>query len=201
MAEQSNSNPAPQFNLPVFIPENWSITTTTLSATTLATAFVGQITIYEGTTLPTNWLWCDGSLLPTTIYPDLFLQIGYNYGGSGDNFNLPNCFNKSPYGADNTGILTATYNGSSVTTGGNKNMNPTQLATHNHSVSISPINMTQNVNVNNSNRGENYPSGPDSFKNPILGKSDLSITAGYAGNNADFLPPFCSVKYIIRVLP
>jgi microcystin-dependent protein len=33
---------------------------------------------------------CDGRSLVTTNYPDLFAKIGYNFGGSGTNFNIPN---------------------------------------------------------------------------------------------------------------
>jgi microcystin-dependent protein len=200
MAEQSITNPAPVFNLPIFIPENWSNTTTPSSSTTLATAFVGQITIFEGTTPPTYWAWCDGSSLPTILYPDLFAEIGYTYGGSGSSFSLPNCLGKSPYGADNTSILTATYQGSPVATGGNRTLTEGQLVSHNHSVTISPDNMVQNAQFNQANRGENYPSNDPSFKNFLnYTTQTLSISAGNAGNSADLLPPFCVVKYIIRV--
>ena len=37
-----------------------------------------------------GWLLCDGSSYSTTDYPDLFAVIQYTYGGSGDNFNVPN---------------------------------------------------------------------------------------------------------------
>ena len=202
MATTSLSNPAPIFDLPVFIPENWSVgvDTTTSSSNYSLYNLIGQITIFEGSTPPTNWVWCDGTEYPTTEYPELFGFIGYTYGGSGDNFAVPNCLGKIPYGADNTSILTATFEGSSVSSGGNRNVNPAQLATHNHNVSISPTNMVQNVSVNQSNRGESDPSGPSNFKNPIEGNANLTITAELTGNNQDMLPPFCVVKYIIRVL-
>ena len=38
---------------------------------------------------PTGFLACDGSLVSTTTYANLFALIGYTYGGSGANFNLP----------------------------------------------------------------------------------------------------------------
>lgn len=202
MATTSISNPAPIFDLPVFIPENWSVGVDTTSSSSNYSPYnlIGQITIFEGSTPPTNWVWCDGTSYPTSAYPILFGFIGYTYGGSGANFSVPNCLGKSPYGADNTSILTATFGGSPLSSGGNRNVNPAQLATHNHNVSISPTNMVQNVSVNQSNRGENNPSGPSNFKNPITTNSNLTITAELTGNNQDMLPPFCVVKYIIRVL-
>jgi microcystin-dependent protein len=36
-----------------------------------------------------GWLKCDGRSLDTTTYSDLFNVIGYSFGGSGSNFNLP----------------------------------------------------------------------------------------------------------------
>lgn len=36
-----------------------------------------------------GWMLCDGSTLNKYQYPELFAAIGLQYGGSGDNFNLP----------------------------------------------------------------------------------------------------------------
>ena len=202
MAENSIENPAPLFPLPIFIPENWTDfgDDTSSSSNLTQTAFIGQITIFTGTTLPDKWVWCDGTSYPTSIYQELFGFIGYTYGGSGANFNVPNCLGKSPFGADNTSILTATYQGTPVSSGGNRNLTSGQLVSHNHNVSITPANMVQNAQFNEANRGENYPSNDPSFKN-FTGytTATLSISAGSAGGSADLLPPFSVVKYIIRV--
>jgi microcystin-dependent protein len=56
---------------------------------------------------PANWLICDGSSLDTTTYATLFAVIGYTYGGSGANFNLPPLANVFPMGAG-TAALAAT---------------------------------------------------------------------------------------------
>lgn len=39
---------------------------------------------------PSNYKLCNGDLIPTADYRELFNIIGYNYGGSGSNFALPN---------------------------------------------------------------------------------------------------------------
>jgi len=202
MAETSIANPAPLFPLPIFIPSNWTDfgDDTSSSSNITQTAFIGQITIFTGDTLPDKWVWCDGTSYSTDTYPDLFGFIGYTYGGSGDNFSVPNCLGKSPYGADNTGVLTATYQGTSVSSGGNRNLTSGQLVSHNHIVSINPANMIENAQFNEANRGENYPSNAPSFKNfTAYTTATLSISAGGAGNSTDLLPPFSVVKYIIRV--
>lgn len=41
-----------------------------------------------------GWLLCDGTSYSTTDYPDLFAVIGYTFGGSNSQFNVPNCSGK-----------------------------------------------------------------------------------------------------------
>ena len=41
-------------------------------------------------TIPAGFLTCDGRSLKKSEYPELFNVLGYIYGGSGENFNLPN---------------------------------------------------------------------------------------------------------------
>ena len=61
---------------------------------------IGDVKMFAGATAPTNWLICDGSSLATTgTYAALFAVIGYAWGGSGANFNLPNLQQKFPLGA------------------------------------------------------------------------------------------------------
>ena len=50
----------------------------------------GTIITFAGTTAPAGYLPCDGrSLANNSTYADLFSAIGYTWGGSGGNFNLP----------------------------------------------------------------------------------------------------------------
>jgi hypothetical protein len=43
----------------------------------------------ETLSILTGFLYCDGSSLAVADYPELHTAIGYNYGGSGANFNIP----------------------------------------------------------------------------------------------------------------
>jgi len=200
-------NPSPIFNLPIFIPENWINTTTTTTTTTTSvenTNIIGEIIAYQGTSLPSaNWLWCDGTLYDTTLYSDLFDVIGYNYGGSGSNFNVPNLCSKTPLGSDATNIYTTTYQGTPQTTGGNRNMNVNQLGQHNHAInSVAPTGMLQNLNQNNAIQtiGQSPNTGEDVIKSGIGNEVGYSATAGNAGNSADLLPPFSVSNFIIRAI-
>ena len=58
----------------------------------------GTITAYGGASAPTGWLLCNGASQPTASYPALHAVIGYTYGGSGANFNLPNLQQRFPLG-------------------------------------------------------------------------------------------------------
>ncbi len=63
----------------------------------------GTITGYGGTTAPTGWLLCDGASHTTASQPELFAAIGYVYGGSGANFNVPDLRGRFPLGKATSG--------------------------------------------------------------------------------------------------
>ncbi len=50
----------------------------------------GIMAAWDGFVDPPGWLPCDGALYPIASYPDLFAAIGYNYGGAGAFFQVPN---------------------------------------------------------------------------------------------------------------
>ena len=69
-----------------------------------ATTIPGEIRMWGGTTAPTGWLLCDGSVVSQTTYAALYAVIGafYNTGGEGaDNFRLPNFDGRAPIGVGN----------------------------------------------------------------------------------------------------
>lgn len=49
--------------------------------------------------IPAGWLHCNGASYSTTVYAELFAAIGYRYGGSGPNFNVPDFRGRKPHGA------------------------------------------------------------------------------------------------------
>ena len=51
---------------------------------------VGDIKLIPDTTAPKGWLLCDGSSKAVASYGGLHTVIGYDFGGSGANFNVPN---------------------------------------------------------------------------------------------------------------
>jgi microcystin-dependent protein len=98
---------------------------------------VGSGALWFTATPPANWLICDGSSLSTAApYDKLFAIIGYTYGGSGANFNLPNLVDKFPIGAGSNalaasgGAATVTLDGSMIP----PHAHPIADVAHNHGV-------------------------------------------------------------------
>ena len=50
---------------------------------------VGRVVKHAGNTIPQGYLRANGQSVATATWPDLFAEIGYTYGGSGANFNVP----------------------------------------------------------------------------------------------------------------
>ena len=91
---------------------------------------VGTITAFAGINAPNNYLFCDGRTISKTNYPYLFNVIGYTYGGSGDNFNLPNLKGKVIVGLDSSdsdfNTINKTYGSKTIA------LTQSQMPSHNH---------------------------------------------------------------------
>jgi len=61
---------------------------------------IGQIkAVVSKEEIPVGWYTCDGRSVSKNDFPDLFAIIGYTYGGSGDDFLLPDLVGRVPIGA------------------------------------------------------------------------------------------------------
>ena len=69
----------------------------------IATPPVGSISLFAGATAPTNWLFCDGAEVQRSVYNQLFLVIGTQYGTPSNTsfFKLPDLRGRFPLGKDN----------------------------------------------------------------------------------------------------
>ena len=88
---------------------------------------------YWGSTLPSGWLWANGSFYDPTAYPALFAAIGYTHGQSGSLFRVPDKRGRVSVGAGQGAGLTnrtlgQSFGEESVT------LNTNQIPSHNHGI-------------------------------------------------------------------
>jgi len=91
---------------------------------------IGMVFPFAGNVSPDGYAICDGSALSATDYPELFSVVGYSYGGSGDDFNLPNLINRVALGGGGDFSL--------GDIGGEKThqLTESELASHVHSIEL-----------------------------------------------------------------
>ena len=149
----------------------------------------GTIVMYVTTNAPLGWLVCNGSGCHTSIYPTLHSVIGYSFGGSGTNFNLPNLKSRMPVGLDSSG----SFNGLNKS-GGYENVTLTiaQMPSHAHQL-VYYVGGGWNVGP------PNYISG---YGLSIFNKENYtvndSVRPSGGGNSHSNMPPYIVVNYIIK---
>lgn len=87
---------------------------------------VGMIMPFGGVVAPAGYLLCDGSTYSAIDYPELFAQIGYYYGGSADDFNVPNLINRVVVGSGDDFSIGDVGGESAVT------LDVSEIPTHSH---------------------------------------------------------------------
>jgi len=98
----------------------------------LLTLPAGTLIDYAGTVEPSGWMLCDGRQLATAAHPTLFAAIGYSYGGSGANFNIPDFRGRFARYNDNMG--TALGAASRDTGRVHGSIQDHQIQNHNHNL-------------------------------------------------------------------
>jgi len=151
----------------------------------------GMIMPFGGTVAPDGFLICDGSSYLATDYPELFAQIGYYFGGSGANFNVPSLINRVPVGSGGDFAIGESGGESSVT------LTTTNMPSHSHSdighAHSIPLNASfitqEGVGVG---RLLNIPLLTDSTG---IGFANIQNTGGDGAHNN--MQPFQAMLYII----
>lgn len=116
----------------------------------------GAIIDFAGSTAPTGFLLCDGSVYPTGTYPALYNVIGYTYGGSGLNFNVPDCRGRTAIGAGQGTGLTNRALGASISNEETHALIIAELAVHNHTAAaLSAHTHTDSGHTHGLNAGRN----------------------------------------------
>ena len=159
----------------------------------------GSIMPYVGTTAPTGWLLCDGSLVNRSTYANLFVTIGIAF-GAGDGtttFNLPDLRGRFLRGVDGTAgndpdksSRTASNTGGNT---GNKigSVQPDIFGSHSHTISGSTVLDPAEHSATGSNIAGTFMTG----STYTFDFSGLSIST--AGGN-ETRPKNVYVNYIIK---
>jgi microcystin-dependent protein len=191
---------------------------------------IGSMIVYPVAAAPNSkWLACEGQSLSTATYPALFAKIGYNFGGSGASFNLPDLRRQFIAGYDavvtdynvigqgaglNSVTLTANQSGlrshnHTATFTGNA------LGAHSHAIWADPndgagsgaIDLTNDDGssyYNNANNGAFSGSGlyiePVSAGTPSGSVSVANASSSPAIESHENRPPFLAFPWMIKVL-
>ena len=159
----------------------------TLNVKVTDTLPVGTIIPYAGTTIPSNYMLCEGQALSRIEYDILFSAIGTTYGAGDESttFNLPNLKGRIITGIDSNDTDFDTLG----ETGGEKTHTLTvdEMPSHNHSL---PGRL---VNADGSDIVREL-AGQDSANN---NSSSYNTGGGQPHNN---LQPYIVLNYIIKVL-
>lgn len=180
---------------------------------------VGSIVIWPSTTIPDDYLLCDGSSYSTTdsTYSSLYSAIGTTYGSSSGYFNVPDFTTNS-----SKTFMSSTY---SDYTGGNNSLSLSSFdwATHNHTITTGDIDFTHTHTItlqdqytgaiindtvtrgSDDNQKYLYRSGTDYYQ---LAQQSSARTAEFQGSSAqtpssttstiEILNPYITINYIIK---
>ena len=162
----------------------------------------GLIIPWSSTSIPSGFLECNGQSVSTSTYAALFAVIGYTYGGSGANFNVPDLQDRTVVNKSNNKSLATTGGANTVTNTGNitgslanATLTTAQLPSHTHSFGFVPA----NTGADNIGGGGIRASQAMQFGSTGGGGAHShNLSATYTGDSTSVLQPYLTLIYIIK---
>jgi len=162
----------------------------------------GLVIPWGSASIPSGFLECNGQSVSTTTYAALFAVIGYTYGGSGGNFNVPDLTDRTVVNKSNTKNLAQTGGANTVANSGNisgssgaTTLTTDQIPSHSHSGMImggSSGGMgAEQFTVANTNIVATGSAGSSQ-------SHSHNLSANFTGGSNSVLQPFIVVIYIIK---
>jgi microcystin-dependent protein len=164
----------------------------------------GIVVPWGSASIPSGFLLCDGQSVSTTTYAALFAVIGYTYGGSGANFNVPDLRDRTVVGvsaanskalAQGIGANTVTPTGNISGSTGATTLTTNQIASHSHVVGTSGnrdpgSGISNSCTANTTGYTTNAAGGGQSH--------DHTLSANFTGSANSVLQPGLVLNYIIK---
>lgn len=162
----------------------------------------GSIMPFAGTSLPSGYLWCDGSTKTIASYPALYAVCASKYGtATSTDFYLPNLSGRFPLGDSGSTVPGDTGGASTVT------LTTNQIPSHTHTQNAHGHGIThstsQTTNTSHTHEGTTRLSmAVTGATNTTLSASTDNATATNqntgGGNSHENMPPYLVLNYIIK---
>lgn len=142
---------------------------------------------------PAGWINCDGTSYPVATYRNLYNAIGYTFGGSGANFNVPDL-----RGRVGVGIGTGTAPYATVKTlggaGGEEKhlLSISEIPSHTHTINRASNSDAGAFDTGNSHAADNSAATTD---RAFVGT--FSPTSVGGGNSHNIMQPYLGLRYLI----
>jgi microcystin-dependent protein len=160
----------------------------------------GTVLDFAGSTAPTGFVLCNGASYATTgAMAALFAVVGYTFGGSGANFNVPDLRGVTSIGAGQGSGLT---NRALGTRGGEEThqLTTAELASHTHTITVSNHSHPLNYLSNYTTTGASAAFYPGAGTGSVTGTTQPTATAANSGSDTahNTMPPFLVLNKIIK---
>lgn len=190
------------FNLTTGLMEYWDGSVWQQPVTSSSNSIVptGALLPFAGAAAPAGFLMANGSSQLVASFPTLFAVIGYTYGGSGGNFNVPNMTNYVPIGAGSIAPFGTTFGEA------NHTLTTAEIPAHTHSVSDpSHVHTENRSGTGGSIFGIGSTANPDASGNILTNATTQSAptgisipSSGGSGGSHNNVQPSLGVSYIIK---
>lgn len=147
----------------------------------------GCVLPYAGSSAPSGWVLCDGTLYNRhqSEYSGLYTVIGYVYGGNGNHFNVPDLQGRVPIGSGTgSGLTERTV----AQTGGAEThtLSLTEIPNHQHYTQIGLA--AEGVGTG----------GANIYSNGVANSGQITSAVGGGGAHNN-MQPFLVLNYIIKL--
>ena len=165
----------------------------------------GMIAMWATATAPTGYVLCNGASLDTTTYANLFAVIGYTFGGSSANFNVPDYRNNFPIGSGTNALAATGGSADAVVISHTHSATSTSTVTDPGHYHLQPnsggAGGTITASSGLASTGNSSYSGYYGTANATTGitvaTATTNATAGVSGTGLN-LPPYLAINFIIK---